>query len=167
MLCVLFGQYHIIVQNFVVHGFVLRDCPEAVVHTQVLQPLLHGFYSFEAQQQTEPDKLLAAPLFSESPEVASTGAYSEHSNINFFLHDTLIECIATSGMVGTYAIHQSHLFMKSFSDAAEDVQWKFMSEKFARLDPNRSTPHLSLAVGTKEQPISNSAKVHQVSVDIS
>jgi hypothetical protein len=56
--------------------------------------------------------------------------------------------------------------MKSFSDAAEDVQWKFMSEQFARLDPDR---HLSLAVGTKEQlhwPKSrstfNSAKVNQV-----
>ncbi len=69
-------------------------------------------------------------------------------------------------MVGTYGIHQCHLFMKSFSDAAEDVQWKFMSEQFARLDPDR---HLSLAVGTKEQlhwPKSrstfNSAKVNQV-----
>jgi hypothetical protein len=97
-----------------------------VFHTEDLQPLC-GFYSFEAQQQTEPDKLLAAPLFLKSPEVASTGAYSECSNVNFFLYDTLIECIATSGMVGTYAIHQSHLFMILFSDAAEDVQWKFMS----------------------------------------
>jgi hypothetical protein len=139
-----------------------------VFHTEDLQPLC-GFYSFEAQQQTEPDKLLAAPLFLESPEVASTGAYSECSNVNFFLYDTLIEFIATSGMVGTYAIHQFHLFMILFSDAAEDVQWKFMSEQFARLDPDRSTPHLSLAVGTKEElhwPKSrstfNSAKVNQV-----
>jgi hypothetical protein len=39
-----------------------------VFHTEDLQPLC-GFYSFEAQQQTEPDKLLAAPLFLESSEL--------------------------------------------------------------------------------------------------
>jgi hypothetical protein len=59
-----------------------------VFHTEDLQ-LLCVFFSFDAQQQTEPDKLLAAPLFLESPE--ATGANSEHSHTNFFLHATLIE----------------------------------------------------------------------------
>ncbi len=61
-----------------------------VFHTEDLQPLC-VFFFFEAQQQTEPDKLLAAPLFLESPEAGSTVANSEHSHTNFFLHATLIE----------------------------------------------------------------------------
>jgi hypothetical protein len=145
-----------------------------VFHTEDLQPLCVFFLSKYNSRLNLTSCWQPLCFWSHQKQDQLGQIASIPTPTSFFIPLSYNECIATSGMVGTYAIHQSSLFMKSFSDAAEDVQWKFMSQQFARLNPGRSTPHLSLAVGTKVQlhwPKSrstfNSAKVNQIGVDIS